>query len=738
MYTTKQNIDEVLSDDNGAYLHTSSTAKEYTVKINCSQSDLTSRTVHIDASGEFYYKERNGRSYDTVHVEKDSVFVLHRYYRKSKSFPGLRQMIVRINPIDTTKNVDHSCVVYSYSGSGELEQEQVLPHGNAAKRSRPYVRTSKETLSKIDSHLSNGRSTIETYDLTLEESGGPIKSKSQSEQPRDQKQINNRKNLAKRKEKEKSGEKNDNDYLHVLLQSLHEIDIVHTITVKKKSFLFTLMTKEMVNDIKKFCCSDNASVLGLDTTFNLCDMWVTDTCYRNQRLINPENDQHPIFPGPALFHFTKDEQTFSRLALEMVDAEPGLANIKKIGVDMEEAIAKGFRRVISNASILYCVRHLQQRDYEKLEKLLTVIKAPPSEKNRAKAEIVRDIYGERIGSCYEYGLAESLDREEFTRKLANLQIKWEGLCPGFHEWFDNHRSEKFIDSVICSARIGTNIAGLYYQNDIESLHFVEKKRQNFRKENVLDVIKGLESLANQQRTEEIRALHGAGRYELALPYQKFFVDSSKWHSWSEERRNNHIKAFYNFIPSFSDKFPKPKTAGRKPNYQKKTKVTEPEIVQDRHDNETTSEMQETLPISQSIHGTSVMVQNESAIEIRFQDPRNPPEKMFELFFRKNLSRAIKKCQGNCGKKITPEEPTMLVKTFGQSKWTDVKTGKEKTKYGAMYLHFEAECLKAYDSGTFYGIAKDFDYKRVTIDKANQAELNDKEKDLLLKLGVRFT
>ena len=34
---------------------------------------------------------------------------------------------------------------------------------------------------------------------------------------------------------------------------------------------------------------------------------------------------------------------------------------------------------------------------------------------------------------------------------------------------------------------------LYFQNDIESLHFVEKKRQNFEKENILTVVKGLKS-----------------------------------------------------------------------------------------------------------------------------------------------------------------------------------------------------------------------------------------------------
>ena len=99
-------------------------------------------------------------------------------------------------------------------------------------------------------------------------------------------------------------------------------------------------------------------------------MQVTDTCYRKKRLINPENGQHPIFSGPTLLHFTKDDQTFSRLALEEVHAEPTLINIKSIGENLEEAICKG--------------------DYEKLENLTAAIKVSAAEKNRAKSIIMKD------------------------------------------------------------------------------------------------------------------------------------------------------------------------------------------------------------------------------------------------------------------------------------------------------------------------------------------------------------
>ena len=41
------------------------------------------------------------------------------------------------------------------------------------------------------------------------------------------------------------------------------------------------------------------------------------------------------------------------------------------------------------------------------------------------------------------------------------------------------RKQKFINSFICFARDESNVGGLFYQNDIESQHFVEKVQQNF-------------------------------------------------------------------------------------------------------------------------------------------------------------------------------------------------------------------------------------------------------------------
>ena len=65
-----------------------------------------------------------------------------------------------------------------------------------------------------------------------------------------------------------------------------------------------------------------------------------------------------------------------------------------------------------------------------------------------------------------------------------------------------------------------------------------------------------------QRSEEVTALHGAGRYDFSTTYENLFVASSKWYSWSEERCKSHVFAFHSHTPSLPDTFKKPKTAGR--------------------------------------------------------------------------------------------------------------------------------------------------------------------------------
>lgn len=108
---------------------------------------------------------------------------------------------------------------------------------------------------------------------------------------------------------------------------------------------------------------------------------------------------------------------FSRLALELLDVDSQISTLHAIGVDLEDAIANGFKSIIPNLKILYCIRHLKQRDEAKLDKLLETVKASASSKGKSKSEILKDIYGERTGTTYNYGLPKANDEEDFRAKL---------------------------------------------------------------------------------------------------------------------------------------------------------------------------------------------------------------------------------------------------------------------------------------------------------------------------------
>ena len=163
-------------------------------------------------------------------------------------------------------------------------------------------------------------------------------------------------------------------------------------------------------------------------------------------------------------------------------------------------------------------------------KLLQKTNRSPAQKSHSKAEVLNDIYRGRTGTYYEYGLAESYDTDDFNTKLISLEEKWEVLIPGFYGWFDNNRKTLFIETVIQSAREEADIKGLYYQNNVESQHAVKKCIQNYKKEDILVVIKNLEQLSDRQDTEGVRALYGAGSYTVNELYKKFLIQISESHS----------------------------------------------------------------------------------------------------------------------------------------------------------------------------------------------------------------
>ena len=87
---------------------------------------------------------------------------------------------------------------------------------------------------------------------------------------------------------------------------------------------------------------EGQGIFSTDTTFEICEgLYLTDTSYPNKSLIDKSSGKHPQFPGPSFWHFKKNEEAHRRFAGEILIADPSLAGIKKIGHELDRAIAKG-------------------------------------------------------------------------------------------------------------------------------------------------------------------------------------------------------------------------------------------------------------------------------------------------------------------------------------------------------------------------------------------------------------
>lgn len=151
MYTIlKSSFDDVCADDNGAYKASRTTKQHYYLNIDRLKHTIKSKGVHL-YNGHFYYNARGtGNAYERVAVDKSDVWTLYRYYRKSKSIPGLQRMVAKIKAYDNELYEPHICVIYSKAkdSTAKAVEYEIQSHGNSKAQIRPYIRTTKSTLLK--------------------------------------------------------------------------------------------------------------------------------------------------------------------------------------------------------------------------------------------------------------------------------------------------------------------------------------------------------------------------------------------------------------------------------------------------------------------------------------------------------------------------------------------------------------------------------------------------------------
>ena len=121
-----------------------------------------------------------------------------------------------------------------------------------------------------------------------------------------------------------------------------------------------LYTDEQLHDIRTLCTT-RRTVWGIDKTFNLCDMHVTVTCYKQLTVEHTTTKEPPLFIGPMFIHDNSDFETYmtflNHLKIKLADSD--ITDLV-IGTDDEYALVKAVTTTFPDSTHVLCTRHLQQ------------------------------------------------------------------------------------------------------------------------------------------------------------------------------------------------------------------------------------------------------------------------------------------------------------------------------------------------------------------------------------------
>ena len=73
------------------------------------------------------------------------------------------------------------------------------------------------------------------------------------------------------------------------------------------------------------------------------------------------------------------------------------------------------------------------------------------------------IYGSQNEVLLQEGLADAIDKDDFKAKLASLKPAWEVIASGFYCWFQDNRSEIFIECLVLVAREKHSTRNIFLQ-----------------------------------------------------------------------------------------------------------------------------------------------------------------------------------------------------------------------------------------------------------------------------------
>jgi len=382
-------------------------------------------------------------------------------------------------------------------------------HGNN-KNNIEYVRSSDKVMKQIAEDVQHNQPRKVYNNLILENSI--------TEAPRNLKQVRNVKHKNARQKRNNTNVNNFADHV----QNLANMALTENTFVRQVTFgdgkvpTAILYTDEQIEDIKRFCfkMDGTGEVLGVDKTYNLSNVFVTTTVYKNMSVVKNETGEAPLFLGPMLLHGNSDFELFttffSHIAAKLKDKQFSQLTI---GSDEEGGIGKAIRFCFGEAKHVLCSRHLKNNT---IKHLADKIGLPSAERKK----IIDALFGDN-------GIALAENSIMFDHKVEEVKK----LCP---TEFSRHLTNKLIPILKDNTIMKDN--KLWTNNNSESINNILKLETEWKSQNLTDLVSSLEKIVRAQFKEIMRAIPGIGNYKIEPLFKKYRTDYHAWVEMSQEDR----------------------------------------------------------------------------------------------------------------------------------------------------------------------------------------------------------
>ena len=212
-------------------------------------------------------------------------------------------------------------------------------------------------------------------------------------------------------------------------------------------------------DIKRFCCS-GITPLGFDKTYNLGEVFVTASAYKQLAVLNTQTDDHPIMLGPTFLHRSSTFEAYSPLFSILASSLSDINTSKLvIGSDDEAALRKAIKFNFPSAKNMLCTRHLRENATHYLQNKVGLGQSE-------RQSLLKSIFGTN-------GLTSAENFDIFEDRLTSLKEEISVTAPYFEKYFCSRLTPAIKDGVVEISTESARIKSAQWNNNnCESINHV--------------------------------------------------------------------------------------------------------------------------------------------------------------------------------------------------------------------------------------------------------------------------